>query len=642
MKGLLVLLFSTFSGALFAQPVFTSTPVTDAQVNESYAYQVTITDDPAPQNVNFALAEEIPGLTLTPVNATEATLEGVPEQAGIFTVTIRATNEDDGEFAEQSFQLDITKGSAVISLTSLNQEYSDTPLSVNYATEPAGLNVFISYDGSPDPPVNAGSYAVSATVDDPDYEGSATDQFLISTKELLVSVEDISREYNQPNPAFQIIYSGFAGDDNENELDTKPTATTSATQSSNSGTYPIQVSGGADNNYRFSYETGTLTITPIGATITLTNLLFTYNGDPKSPTISTNPSGLNTMLTYNGSPELPVNAGEYQVNAVINELNYAGSAESTLTIQKAQAGITLSGLNQNFDGSPKAVTVVTEPGGLNYDVTYDGNPELPVNAGRYTVVVSISEENYTGQATGELLINSPPTADPIPEIVVDEDAPNSSVNLEAYFQDAEDDSNELIFSIAGNSNPGLFSSAAINPSNALVLDYAPNQNGSCIITIRATDSGGLYVESTVDVTVNALPDPPEFISSPITGGVQGQEYIYNVEVVDPDGEDTFSFSYALPDWLTFTDLGNGLAQISGTPGNDEVGTHVVALEVEDSDGLGDTQFFNITVGNSNDAPFFTSIPIETATENVTYTYNITTSDPDNDERTISALTLPGW
>ena len=41
-----------------------------------------------------------------------------------------------------------------------------------------------------------------------------------------------------------------------------PTATTTATATSPAGEYPIAVVGGSDNNYKFQYKNGTLTIKP--------------------------------------------------------------------------------------------------------------------------------------------------------------------------------------------------------------------------------------------------------------------------------------------------------------------------------------------------------------------------------------------
>jgi predicted outer membrane repeat protein len=70
------------------------------------------------------------------------------------------------------------------------------------------------------------------------------------------------------------------------------------------------------------------------ATVALSDLSHTYDGQAKSATVTTEPAGLAVVVTYNGSADLPVNAGEYTVVAAINELLYQGSASGTLIIQQ--------------------------------------------------------------------------------------------------------------------------------------------------------------------------------------------------------------------------------------------------------------------------------------------------------------------
>jgi hypothetical protein len=61
-------------------------------------------------------------------------------------------------------------------------------------------------------------------------------------------------------PEFTFAYTGFVNGDNEEDLDTKPVATTIATSASGKGEYEIIVAGGADINYSFVYKNGKLTI----------------------------------------------------------------------------------------------------------------------------------------------------------------------------------------------------------------------------------------------------------------------------------------------------------------------------------------------------------------------------------------------
>src|SRR5207247_1986716 len=104
----------------------------------------------------------------------------------------------------------------------------------------------------------------------------------------------------------------------------------------------------------------------------------------------------------------PTNAGSYAVVASLNNANYtASNATGTLTITKGTATLTLSNLTQNYDGSPKPVTVTTSPAGLSgVSITYDGSSTVPTNVGSYSVVASLNNANYTpSNATGTLTIN---------------------------------------------------------------------------------------------------------------------------------------------------------------------------------------------------------------------------------------------
>ena len=77
------------------------------------------------------------------------------------------------------------------------------------------------------------------------------------------------------------------------------------------------------------------------------------------------------------------------------------------------ATVTLSNLNQTYDGTAKSVTATTVPAGLTVALTYDGSSTPPVNAGTYRVVGNVVDANYYGSATNTLVIinsiNTQPT-----------------------------------------------------------------------------------------------------------------------------------------------------------------------------------------------------------------------------------------
>ena len=126
----------------------------------------------------------------------------------------------------------------------------------------------------------------------------------------------------------------------------------------------------------------------------------------------------------------------------------------------------------------------------------------------------------TAQATVTITVttaNDPPTSTGLADVSVEEDAPNTVIDLFAAFADTEDADASLTYTIIANSNPGLFSVTAVNgAAGTLTLDYAANAHGTADLTVRATDSGGLWVESTFMVTVNPVNDAPTTIPVTLT------------------------------------------------------------------------------------------------------------------------------
>lgn len=67
----------------------------------------------------------------------------------------------------------------------------------------------------------------------------------------------------------------------------------------------------------------------------------------------------------------------------------------------------------------------------------------------------------------------------------------------------------LTYAIVGNTNPGLFGTVSLS-GGTLTLRPAPNVSGAAVLTVRATDSAGASVQTTLAVTVTAVNDAPSF------------------------------------------------------------------------------------------------------------------------------------
>jgi aryl-phospho-beta-D-glucosidase BglC (GH1 family) len=177
------------------------------------------------------------------------------------------------------------------------------------------------------------------------------------------------------------------------------------------GSYSITV--GATNASGSDTQTLAIEIAPAPATVALSNLTFTYDGAPKSPTVATIPSNLPVSLTFNGSADLPVNAGGYAVVATLTDPNYTATpATGTLIIQPFAATFTLpagnspfnAAINAAYDGAPQGVNPTTSPAGIPVTITYNGSTTVPALPGTYHVVVTSNDPNYTGTAEGTFII----------------------------------------------------------------------------------------------------------------------------------------------------------------------------------------------------------------------------------------------
>ncbi|RII29649.1 MAG: hypothetical protein CXR30_10005 [Geobacter sp.] len=80
------------------------------------------------------------------------------------------------------------------------------------------------------------------------------------------------------------------------------------------------------------------------------------------------------------------------------------TASVTLTVNPVVATVVLSGLSQTYDGTAKTVIASTTPAGLSTTITYNGSTTAPSAAGSYAVVATVSDANYSGSASGTLII----------------------------------------------------------------------------------------------------------------------------------------------------------------------------------------------------------------------------------------------
>ncbi len=217
---------------------------------------------------------------------------------------------------------------AIVALGSLTATFNGAAKPVTVSTIPPGLAASVTYNGSSTVPVNAGTYTVSTTVTQAGYTGSAVGTLTIGKASATVNLPNYSFTYD--NTAKSVTASttpsGLAVSYTYNGFSTPPTS---------AGTYTVHA---IVNNLNYQGNaTGSLIIAPATASVTLGNLNATFDGLPKSATVTSNPAGLAMTVTYDGSATAPTNAGTYTVMATVTDSNYQGSASGTLTITDATA-----------------------------------------------------------------------------------------------------------------------------------------------------------------------------------------------------------------------------------------------------------------------------------------------------------------
>ncbi|RYE20709.1 MAG: T9SS type A sorting domain-containing protein [Sphingobacteriaceae bacterium] len=374
-------------------------------------------------------------LTAKPTVSTIATAISTP---GTYPITIAGAASNNYNITFTIGTLTIIKATQTITFVDLPAKtYGDVDFTPA-ATSSAGL--LLSYSSS-NPAVatvnaagkiqirSAGETVVTAfQPGNENYSSaiSAIQTLTVNKASLTITVNNQTKTYSTANPVLTVSYDGFANNDTQDSLTTKPTITTTATAASASGMYPITVTGAASANYNITYVNGTLTIGQSSQMITFGALPaktygdadFTLNAISSSGLpvtyISTNP--LVATVNADGAVHL-LSAGTATITASqAGDANYTAAAAVTqmLTVNKALLTITANNQTKTYGSANPALTV-------SYNGFVNGNTlsaltTAPVifttattssNAGSYAVTASGADAaNYNFiYVSGTLNIN---------------------------------------------------------------------------------------------------------------------------------------------------------------------------------------------------------------------------------------------
>jgi hypothetical protein len=246
-----------------------------------------------------------------------------PTDAGTYTCTV--TNAA-GSIVSGAFTLSVTAPAATVTLGSLAATYTGTPKSATGVTAPAGLGVVFTYNGSAVVPVNAGSYTVVATVNDPAYGGSATGTLVIAKAAQSIAFAPLPTTL-RVGTAFNVTATATSGEPVALAVLAGP-ATVAGSTVTPTGAAPItlRATQAGTGNY-------------LAAT---TDLAFTTTKQTQSidfPAIADQPSTVTTLtLAATASSSLPVTFSVLSGPATLNGAVLTATGTGLVVVRASQPG----------------------------------------------------------------------------------------------------------------------------------------------------------------------------------------------------------------------------------------------------------------------------------------------------------------
>lgn len=249
----------------------------------------------------------------------------------------------------------------------------------------ANLSGTFTFSSSVGTVLYAGANTVTATFTPVDSNftstGSASANFTVSKAPLAIAAVNMSKIAGQSNPTLSATYTGFVNGDSVASLDTPVTLTTTATQNSVPGTYPIAASGAVDANYIIAFAAGALTVTntvPVFSSpaVTFTPVAPTTGQAVQFQAIATDADGQALSFTWNfgdatngsGTPVSHTFAapGTYFVQCNVTD-GYGGTQTTSVNVTvTAPATPPFPGVKINFQpaGSPVPAGYLADTGAV--------------------------------------------------------------------------------------------------------------------------------------------------------------------------------------------------------------------------------------------------------------------------------------
>ena len=268
------------------------------------------------------------------------------------------------------------------------------------------------------------------------------------------------------------------------------------------GSYTATAKFAGNNEYEACEVTLTFAIIPAKVEYVIDSQTSIFDNQTKTPNIQVigingTPLSINTDYSIEYYKDDVVseieNAGEYEIRVTIINSNYCGSQSFSYVVQKAQATITIVGLNTDYNGEDQTptISVIGIAGDtVDYNVTYNELTTQPLNAGNYKVKVIVNDDNYYGEKQAIFVINKIASA-----INVDQ-----SDLEETYYNGSTQEANISVVGYDGEALQPDEYSIVYKKNNEVV--YYPTSAGTYQIYVEVDNSINYYGSAQFEYTIH--------------------------------------------------------------------------------------------------------------------------------------------
>jgi hypothetical protein len=278
--------------------------------------------------------------------------------------------------------------------------------------------------------VSGNPYSIPASgAVDSDYTiGYVAGTLTVTPVSLTITADNQTKAYGAALPTLTVSYSGFVNSDTAASLTAQPTLVTTATAASHvSGNpYSITASGAVDSDYTIDYVAGTLTVTPVGLTITADNqtkaygaalptLTLSYLGFVNSDTAASLTTQPTIVTTATAASHVSGNPYSITASGAMDSDYTIDYVAGTLTVTPVGLTITAENKTKPYGAALPSLTV-TYTGFVNGDsassltmpptVTTTATASSHVSGNPYSITaVGAVDADYTiGYVSGTLMV----------------------------------------------------------------------------------------------------------------------------------------------------------------------------------------------------------------------------------------------